>query len=78
MVEKLLADIQVVKDYVENNLVPCKYCPTERMIADITTKPLPAQVIDHMLKLNLIEERLWRINLILCTIIHIYFSFIVL
>lgn len=30
-----------VKDYIDKNLVRCEYCPTEKMIADLLTKPLP-------------------------------------
>jgi len=32
-----------VKDYVDKGVVTCKYCPTEKMIADILTKPLSKQ-----------------------------------
>lgn len=31
-----------VKDYIEKKIVSCTYCSTERMVADILTKPLPA------------------------------------
>lgn len=31
-----------VKDYIEKKIVSCTYCPTERMLADLFTKPLPA------------------------------------
>lgn len=30
-----------IRDYTERNLVICKYCPTESMLADMLTKPLP-------------------------------------
>lgn len=30
-----------VKDYVDKGIVSCSYCPTEIMVADILTKPLP-------------------------------------
>jgi hypothetical protein len=29
-----------VKDYVEKKVIKCTYCPTEKMIADLLTKPL--------------------------------------
>lgn len=30
-----------VKDYIDKGLIRCEYCPTEKMIADLFTKPLP-------------------------------------
>lgn len=30
-----------VKDYIEKKIVSCTYCPTENMLADLFTKPLP-------------------------------------
>lgn len=33
--------LHFVKDYIDKNLIQCKYCPTEEMIADLFTKPLP-------------------------------------
>lgn len=30
-----------VKDYIKHNLVKCTYCPTDKMMADVLTKPLP-------------------------------------
>lgn len=30
-----------VKDYIEKQIVSCVYCPTEKMLADLLTKPLP-------------------------------------
>lgn len=34
-----------VKDYIEKGFVDCTYCPTENMVADLLTKPLPASRI---------------------------------
>lgn len=31
-----------VKDYIKSGLVACKYCPTEKMLADVLTKPIAA------------------------------------
>lgn len=31
-----------VKDYIEKGLISCVYCPTDEMLADILTKPLPS------------------------------------
>lgn len=31
-----------VKDYVKREIVQCEYCPTERMLADVLTKPIAA------------------------------------
>lgn len=31
-----------VRDYVDKEMINCIYCPTESMLADILTKPLPA------------------------------------
>lgn len=31
-----------VKDYIDKGIVACEYCPTESMVADILTEPLPA------------------------------------
>lgn len=33
--------VHFVKDYVDKGLVMCKYCPSEEMLADLLTKPLP-------------------------------------
>lgn len=30
-----------VKDFIERGLIACSYCPTEDMLADLLTKPLP-------------------------------------
>lgn len=37
-----------VKDYVGKNIVTCKYCPTEDMVADLLTKPLTASRITFL------------------------------
>ena len=37
-----------IKDYVMKNIVNCKYCPTELMLADIMTKPLSASRLTKM------------------------------
>lgn len=34
-----------VKDFVDKGDVQCKYCPTETILADLLTKPLPANRI---------------------------------
>lgn len=39
-----------IKDYVERNIVQCIYCPTENMVADLLTKPLPASRIKMLRK----------------------------
>jgi hypothetical protein len=31
-----------VKDYIDKKIVHCEYCPTEKMLTDLLTKPLPA------------------------------------
>lgn len=38
-----------VKDFVTKKIVECEYCPTETMLADLLTKPLPAQRIKTLI-----------------------------
>ncbi|XP_075157670.1 uncharacterized protein LOC142230938 [Haematobia irritans] len=38
--------IHFVKDHVEEGNVVCVYCPSEMMVADIMTKPLPATIME--------------------------------
>lgn len=33
--------LHFVKDHIDNGFIKCNYCPTEEMIADLFTKPLP-------------------------------------
>lgn len=37
-----------VKDYVKGGLISCEYCPTEKMLADILTKPIPAKKFEEI------------------------------
>lgn len=30
-----------VKDFIKNGFIACSYCPTQDMLADLLTKPLP-------------------------------------
>lgn len=39
-----------VRDYVEQNIVRCTYCPTEDMVADLLTKPLAANRFKRLRK----------------------------
>jgi len=32
-------DTKFVRDYINQGIVACEYCPTEKMIADLLTKP---------------------------------------
>lgn len=37
-----------VKDYVDRNLILFEYCPTEKMVADLMTKPLNVQRLEKL------------------------------
>lgn len=37
-----------IKDYIANNIIKCEYCPTESMLADIMTKPLPISRLEKL------------------------------
>lgn len=39
-----------VKDYVKKELISCSYCPTDAMVADILTKPVPAKKFEFFRK----------------------------
>jgi hypothetical protein len=43
-------DIKIffIKDYIENGQLTIEYIPTEVMVADMLTKPLPAQQFRHL------------------------------
>lgn len=41
-----------VKDYVDKQLVRCVYCPTEVMVADLLTKPLPGHRMKTLRKMS--------------------------
>lgn len=46
---------KMIRDMVQQKIIHVKYCPTEEMVADILTKPLPAIKHDHLReKCNLI------------------------
>lgn len=39
-----------VKDYIDKGIITCEYCPTEKMLADLLTKPLAASKHIEMTK----------------------------
>lgn len=41
-----------VKDYVDKSLIRCVYCPTESMVADLLTKPLPGHRIKTLREMS--------------------------
>lgn len=47
--------IHFVKDYIDKNLTICEYCPSEKMVADMMTKPLPASTLEKFRKLIGVE-----------------------
>eukprot|EP00794_Sanderia_malayensis_P011556 gene11556-biopygen9226 len=47
-----------VRDIVDNKQIELIYCPTEKMIADIMTKPLPRQKLEEMRSLIGVEQLL--------------------
>jgi len=40
--------VEFVKDYVDQEIILCEYCPTEEMIADMMTKPLNTRRLEKL------------------------------